>query len=329
MLVLLLLLSLPLGWLSARLQKARRQRDAIKNIQALGAICRYDWEPSPDWQRIPLPPSGPAPAPAEPKWIIDLLGGDFFWNVTVIDWSPVGSSPSATRKNLALLKEFPELEGVWLGEVTDEWVAYLGSVGTLRRLTIPKADIVDDDLMYLSHLTNLEELVLTDCSRVTSDGLAHLSGLTKMTILSLSGTSVEDAGMRHIGRMSGLKWLMLTNTKISDEGLAYLRDCVQLEILSIAFTNVTDAGLAHIARMKNLAELDLVGTEITDLGLEHLFGLKLDRLGLGSRRITPDGVKRIQDAMPRCRVYYVHDAAAGQVEPSTAVDPFGDGNGEE
>ncbi len=325
MLVLALVLSLPLGWLGTRLQKARRQQEAIKKIEALGAVCYYDWESlHDDWERIPRLSLGPAPKPSEPKWITDVLGGDFFWTITDIDWSPVASNPSDAEKNLLLLKEFPELEWLWLdgGEITGEWIAYLGTVSTLRYLIVPKADIGDADLVHLSRLTNLEELVLTGCSRVTNDGLVHLSSLKKMTLLSLSGTGVEDAGMEHIQELDALRWLVLTGSNISDEGLAYLKNCRSLEILGIDFTGVTDAGLAHLAGMESLAELDLSCTDVTDEGLKHLYGLKLDRLALCDIGVTADGVRRIEEAIPGCSVSYIHAASTNRTETSTAADPF-------
>ncbi len=47
--------------------------------------------------------------------------------------------------------------------------------------------------------------------------------------------------------------------------------------------------------------VDLSRTEITDAGLVHLKGLtKLEFLGLSYTQVTEEGVKKLQQTLPKC-----------------------------
>jgi hypothetical protein len=51
--------------------------------------------------------------------------------------------------------------------------------------------------------------------------------------------------------------------------------------------------------------LSLNGTQVTDAGMEHLRGLtQLNFLAIKDTPVTDDGVKKYQQALPNCRVYY-------------------------
>jgi hypothetical protein len=49
--------------------------------------------------------------------------------------------------------------------------------------------------------------------------------------------------------------------------------------------------------------LSLYRTQITDAGLAHLAGLAyLRRLVVGRTHVTDEGVKKLQQALPNCRI---------------------------
>jgi len=52
-----------------------------------------------------------------------------------------------------------------------------------------------------------------------------------------------------------------------------------------------------------LSRLSLWGTKVTDAGLVHLKGLgNLKALDLSATRVTDDGVKQLQEALPNCAI---------------------------
>lgn len=67
-----------------------------------------------------------------------------------------------------------------------------------------------------------------------------------------------------------MKWLALSDTKITDCGLKYLVELRDLQTLLLSDTQITDAGIKHLKELKNLTSLDLDCTEISDGGLIEL-----------------------------------------------------------
>ncbi len=71
-------------------------------------------------------------------------------------------------------------------------------------------------------------------------------------------------------------------------------------------TQITDAGLEHLEGLTKLEGLWLNGTQVTDAGLVHLEGLtKLEYLYLWNTQITDEGVKKLQEALPNCKIYHL------------------------
>jgi hypothetical protein len=90
---------------------------------------------------------------------------------------------------------------------------------------------------------------------------------------------------------------------IGNEDLAYLKSFPQLQSVLVGSTFVTDEGLVHLRDLPALANLDLGSLNVTDTGLECLKGLtQLKVLDLLNTKVTDKGVKRLQQALPNCRI---------------------------
>ncbi len=75
--------------------------------------------------------------------------------------------------------------------------------------------------------------------------------------------------------------------------------------IDLGGTRITDIGLEHVEGLTNLQILTLGGTCVSDAGLEHLTGLtNLESLYLNQTSVTPEGVKRLQEALPNCKIEY-------------------------
>ena len=96
----------------------------------------------------------------------------------------------------------------------------------------------DQLIQNLLPLRSLEDLGLRG-AKVTSAGLAHLSGFPNLEKIRLYLTSVDDDGMIDLGRMSKLRLVDVASTQITDAGLGHLMELPNLEQLDVSSTTVS------------------------------------------------------------------------------------------
>ncbi len=198
-----------------------------------------------------------------PEWVRTLLGDDFFVDVHVV-WG--GYRLANLNSRLPLM----DLDGRR---------AFMES--RPPRVLSNEPVFGGNETPYFKGLTNLQTLFL-DGSQITDAGLKHLEGLTKVTELYLNHTEITDAGLEHLEGLTTLRRLDLIETQVTDAGLEHLEGLTNLEWLYLSDTQITDAGLA---------------------GLEHLEGLtNLERLDFRRPQVTDQGVKRLQEALPNCKI---------------------------
>jgi hypothetical protein len=161
-----------------------------------------------------------------------------------------------------------------------------------------------EGLACIGQLDRLEMLMLGGPA-VSDDGLTHLTGLTNLEVLYLSGT-FSDRGLKHLLCLGRLKRLGLAGTNITDAGIVYLQHLNTLEELDLSRTQITDSGLVHLRGLTNLKKLGLQMTRISDAGLVHLRGLKnLRRLGLrGAKIMRNSSLAELRDALPNLEIDY-------------------------
>ena len=185
LIVLVLLIGAGLGWL---VRSAHVQRDAVAAIRRAGGSVSYHWQ----WNNRKSVPGG---KPWVPKWLVDLIGVDYFGHVT----------------------------SVWLQPApTDGAIVEVGHLTQLERLLLVGGFVADDDLAHLKGLTKLSDLYLSN-NQVSDAGLAHLKGLTNLRFLHLSGTQVTDAGLAHLKGLTKLLALTLRETQVTDGGLVHFK----------------------------------------------------------------------------------------------------------
>jgi hypothetical protein len=138
---------------------------------------------------------------------------------------------------------------------------------------------------------------------VTDAGLVHLQGLSQLHKLELEHTKITDTGLLHLQGLSQLQYLDLSHAEVTDAGLVHLQGLSQLHELQLGSTKVTDSGLVHLQGLSQLHKLGLEHTKITDTGLLHLQGLsQLQHLWLNYTKVTDEGVKKLQQALPNCKI---------------------------
>jgi hypothetical protein len=114
-------------------------------------------------------------------------------------------------------------------------------------------------------------------TRVTDTGFIDLHELRSLNALNLSGTSISRAGLEGIARATS-SWrfeeLSLSRTSIDDDAMAVIAKMSDLRVLDLSDTKITDVGLARLAAMPSewtINGLFLDRTRIGDEGLRALF----------------------------------------------------------
>jgi hypothetical protein len=186
------LVSLGMSWFAVRMQRAREQEAAARELNKFeDAFIYYDCVVE---NRLGFGPEENN-TPRGPAWLRGLLGDDFFNDVT-----RVNLSGTETDDDLKRLRAFPKL----------------------RHLLLQGTHVSDDGLKHLESLTCLELLELCHL-KITDDGLVHLRSLTGLHYLGLGGTPISDAGITHLKRMHQLREISLWNTRVTDAGVRELQ----------------------------------------------------------------------------------------------------------
>ena len=233
LLVFVLLASIGMSWLGVKLERARRQREAVEAVVKAGGWVYYDYEFHDD----------DVGEEFVPKWARELFGDDFFFDVVGVGM---------------FFQDFGDDEATCLKELTGLEGGHFGF-----------SQITDAGLENIEKLADLKGLSL-EIRGITDAGLKHLEGMTNLFGLELNDTKITDAGLEHVEGLATLEWLHLRDTQVGDDGLEHLKGLNNLRHLTLTETRITDAGLEHLIGLRGLTLLDLSGTQVTPEGVKKL-----------------------------------------------------------
>lgn len=143
-------------------------------------------------------------------------------------------------------------------------------------LSIPfrATDQVIERIAMLSHLRYLS---LCDSKSVTDEGIRHISKLSRLEHLDLSGTSVTDAGLDVLRNLPSLRVFELRHhAGVSDVGVSNLRFCSALERVNVMGTGTGDGTVRALTGKAHLREF-FAGNGVSDRGLSELRGFPMFR----------------------------------------------------
>ena len=192
-------------------------------------------------------------------------------------------------------------------EITDGHLERLKPMARLERLSLESCRfITDDGMAYLPAVKSLRHLSLRK-TLITDAGLAHLRGM-ELTSLHIPAALRTDTGLQHyLQAIASRSRFHLDGWQISDAGLEHLRELAGLHSLSISNAPITNAGLGVLRELPELRSLGLRDLSIGDAGLVHLSRLTmLNRLVLIRTGATAAGIQGLQTALPNCRIVVVH-----------------------
>ena len=142
---------------------------------------------------------------------------------------------------------------------------------------------------------------------VADAGLEQLKAAERnCQMLSLSRTPVTDADLMHLTGLANLRVLYLCDTPVTDAGLEHVKGLTKLKALWLGGTKVTDAGLEHLKGLTKLKALGLGDTlEMIEINEDSFFCHQTEKTHLrtlGGTKVTDAGVKKLQQALPNCKI---------------------------
>lgn len=184
--------------------------------------------------------------------------------------------------------------------VHDEWLKQIADQDLLRRLELSGTAVTSAGLVHLKGLTKLERLnlCLTDCD---DRGFEHLAGMTQMKRMVICASKITGTGFTHLTGMTQLESINLHSAPASDAGLAAIGKLPSLKRLEIVHTHVTDEGLRHVAGLTNLRQLHVHGPQTTERALPFVRQLReLDELDVYDRAASNSTLEQI-GRLPKLR----------------------------
>jgi hypothetical protein len=294
--------SLMLGLFAIRLERARRQAEAVAGLRRYGYVV-YDnpWRRDDKLDVIWEPTS----KSVVPSWLSDWLGPDFFQNATSVcirlpelpdDESE--DEQTAVWERLGRLRSLDHLSiQIPSGGATQ--FTRLSLASNLRHLSLWGAvvRVSAEDARSLKRFSSLESLNLRNCL-FEPGGLPPLGELPSLALLDLSGSNVEDGEIGILSECSGLRSLDLSQTNITEESLRIVGSLPKLEILELDHTPISDDGLSHLGGLATLRSISLGNTPVTDAGIRSLEKLPalttLDLRGTKVKGRTLNGLRAME-----------------------------------
>ena len=137
LILVMLLACIGMSWVGVKMQKARRQKEAVEEIKKLGGEVRYYYHGKIiNWAQ-----------PSNPMWLRTVFGDDCFANV---DHVGLGNT-NVTDEGVEHLKGLNQLETLWLNntQVTDAGLERLKGLAQLQWLSLNSTKVTDEGVKKL------------------------------------------------------------------------------------------------------------------------------------------------------------------------------------
>ncbi len=219
-----------------------------------------------------------------------------------------------TDAALRSIGKLPHLEELYLGGPTDKSIAALQDARSLRKLHLDGCWAISDDATkVLKRLTGLRYLTISGSS-ITDAGLRNLASLSELEELVLTGNRITSEGVSALAKLPHLRKLDISGTvsgsALDDRAGLALRRLTGLESLNLSGTKIADQGVADLRELHDLRVLDLSNTKVTDRCIAYLLDMKsLREVHLNMTGVTADGAARLQ-GLPQLQALKVYDCSA-------------------
>ncbi|KAL3635691.1 hypothetical protein CASFOL_020238 [Castilleja foliolosa] len=150
--------------------------------------------------------------------------------------------------------------------VDAEWMAYIGAFRYLHSLILADCHRINNSAVWsLTGMTNLKELDLSRCSKVTDDGIRHLLSVPSLEKLCISETGVTADGVAMLSSLTNLLVLDLGGLPVTDSALSSLQALTKLQHLDLWGSEISNQGAVLLKMFPSLSFLNLGWTYVTNL----------------------------------------------------------------
>lgn len=211
--------------------------------------------------------------------------------------------PQVSSEGLAHLAELKELMSLHLGDChlvdeggapsdSERCLAAIGDIHSLERLELERMQIAPDGLAALSGLTKLKSLVLYDLSNggASSGNVDELHSIPPL--------------FSQLPKLPQLELVKATYSAVDDRDLPYLAALPRLRSLSLIANSVSGGDFSELARSNALTELTVLAKDFSATGIASLQELKhLKSLHLAYHqpcKMNADAFDRAVQALRQC-----------------------------
>ena len=187
-------------WIMQRLEKARKQWQAVRGIEGCPAHVYYDFQFDASRKLVRGTQS------SVPISLRELLGEDFFHGVVAVESNAIGAErprrEGTNRRNapapaddrwVVCLPDLPHLRWVRINDLTsDENLKYLADLSELKTLHLTYPTFTGEGLGRLKDLPQLHEISVTCAEGLTTRGFESIAKLPHLRIADFSSSRLPD-----------------------------------------------------------------------------------------------------------------------------------------
>lgn len=302
-------------------------------VESIEVTHSEDPEPAPASESTPPEASKPEATPdaAAAKWLLQM-GIPF--TVKYPSGSVIPDKPIHQKNALPENARIATISFEQHRYIDDSSIERLKDLRSLTSLNLAATKVTSRGLETISNLSSLESLMLVELKQFTAEDAKQIAKLPRLRYLSLYWTSIDDACLRELTRISSLQVLVFSGWNVSEDALEHVGELKDLRRLDInpapacstrnlrSFSQlekleslrlydcdkITGESLPALARFHSLTELLLNDTGITDQGMVQFPLLpELDTLGFASAPDLSETAIEALASQPRLRRLIVTD----------------------
>ena len=192
--------------------------------------------------------------------------------------------------------------GLKVRDVPETSFQPLSSLRDLQELTFEESSLDGSFITYFLECKNLRHLAITS-DRLEADKLKPVSQLKNLDYLSITHSNIDRTFLPHIKDLKNLESIVFVRSTVEDDDAEFFQSFPKLRLLELRFSEISDEFVARLGIIPTLRTLNLADTNLTDASVEHLAKMsQLDVLYLGRTKMTRNGIGRLVQSLPSCRI---------------------------